>query len=280
MTRHLICIVAATSLLAGCSSAPDSTEAANDDAITTRVVTSTTVWGDVANVVLAGQDTISVRPIISGQDIDPHSYEPTAADMALVEDADVLVAGGGHYDLWLTEAAMDTDAKVIVALDEDEQVENEHIWYDTDALEEVAEELADAVGAGDPDAVDERVDEIKKAKSKVGEIRVAQTHPLADGILDGTDAIEATPEGFRKATLAESTPSARDVQAFLELIDSGDLDVLIDSPQTTDQVSKRLRETAEAKGIPVVEVYETPAEGQNFFDLYLQTVQALQAIDE
>lgn len=263
---------------------------------TVKIVTSTKVWADVAQAVIGDAEGVEVEPIIASNDTDPHSYQPTAADMALVEQADVLLAGGGHYDAWLTEAASsDSAAIILTAIDgdgfdghdhgeeapEEEGREghdhstevNEHIWYDTDAVKSVASTLASEInahwdiGASDEDVV-KRLDEIDERKAKLPKSTTAQTHPLADDILAGTKIVDDTPEGYRRATLSESEPSAADVAAMLETIESGNLDFLIDAPQTRDQVSERLVKAAQAKGLRIVNVYESPGANESFFDLY------------
>ena len=268
---------------------------------TVKIVTSTKVWADVAQAVIGDAEGVEVEPIIASNDTDPHSYQPTAADMALVEQADVLLAGGGHYDAWLTEAASsDSAAIILTAIDgdgfdghghgeegheeeghaeedhegHDHSTEvNEHIWYNTDAVKSVASTLASEInahwdiGASDEDVV-KRLDEIDERKAKLPKSTTAQTHPLADDILAGTKIVDDTPEGYRRATLSESEPSAADVAAMLETIESGNLDFLIDAPQTRDQVSERLVKAAQAKGLRIVNVYESPGANESFFDLY------------
>ena len=268
---------------------------------TVKIVTSTKVWADVAQAVVGDAEGVEIEPIIASNDTDPHSYQPTAADMALVEQADVLLAGGGHYDAWLTEAASsDTAAIILTAIDgdgfdghdhgeegheeeghaeedhegHDHSTEvNEHIWYDTAAVKSVASTLASEInahwdiGASDEDVV-KRLDEIDERKAKLPKSTTAQTHPLADDILAGTKIVDDTPEGYRRATLSESEPSAADVAAMLETIESGNLDFLIDAPQTRDQVSERLVKAAQAKGLRIVNVYESPGANESFFDLY------------
>lgn len=266
-----------------------------------KIVTSTKVWADVAEAVVGDADGVEIQPIIESNDLDPHSYQPTAADMATVEQADVLLAGGGHYDAWLTDAASsDSKAIILTAIegdgfdghghgeeghdheghdhdDEDgdghDHEVNEHIWYNTDAVKSVASTLAAEVnahwdlGASDEDVV-KRMDEIEDRKSDLPAAKTAQTHPLADDIISGTKISDETPEGYRKSTLSESEPAAADVAAMLELIESGNLDFLIDAPQTRDHVSERLMKAAQAKGLRIVNVYESPDANETFFDLY------------
>lgn len=304
-STRIAALVASAGLVAGlgaCSSNDDSATSAGKSEDTIKVVTSTKVWADVADAV-TDDEKVSIDPIIASNDIDPHSYEPAAADMAKVEDADILVAGGGHYDAWLTSSLRDAKDKVIIsALPQEEGHEhdgeghddheghehhhhdgeaNEHVWYDTDAVEETAEQLAEALtklGAkADTKAVDKEIKDIEEAKSKLKAAKVAQVHPLADDILKDTKVEDITPKGYRQSTLNESEPSASDVNEMLKLIESGELDYLIDAPQTHDQVSQRLVEAAKAKGVKIVDVFESPSADQSFFDLYKQTLSDMES---
>ena len=324
-STRIAALVASAGLVAGlgaCSSNDDSATSAGKSEDTIKVVTSTKVWADVADAV-TDDEKVSIDPIIASNDIDPHSYEPAAADMAKVEDADILVAGGGHYDAWLTSSLRDAKDKVIISAlpqeeghdhdhdhdheghDHDHDHEghehdgeghddheghehhhhdgeaNEHVWYDTDAVEETAEQLAEALtkmGAkADTKAVDKEIKDIEEAKSKLKAAKVAQVHPLADDILKDTKVEDITPKGYRQSTLNESEPSASDVNEMLELIESGELDYLIDAPQTHDQVSQRLVEAAKAKGVKIVDVFESPSADQSFFDLYKQTLSDMES---
>lgn len=327
-STRIAALVASAGLVAGlgaCSSNDDSATSADKSEDTIKVVTSTKVWADVADAV-TDDEKVAIDPIIASNDIDPHSYEPAAADMAKVEDADILVAGGGHYDAWLTSSLRDAKDKVIISAlpqeeghnhdheghdqeghdhdheghdheghDHDHEGHdhdghehhhhdgeaNEHVWYDTDAVEETAEQLAEALtkmGAkADTKAVDKEIKDIEEAKSKLKAAKVAQVHPLADDILKDTKVEDITPKGYRQSTLNESEPSASDVNEMLKLIGSGELDYLIDSPQTHDQVSQRLVEAAKAKGVKIVDVFESPSADQSFFDLYKQTLSDMES---
>lgn len=115
-------VVAAGTLAFTTACSSDSTDtAANGDGAngdnTINIVTSTSIWGDVAQAVAdtATGANITVTPIVTGNAIDPHSFEPTAADIARANDADIVVAGGGGYDAWLYEPLSDQD-KVIAPL--------------------------------------------------------------------------------------------------------------------------------------------------------------------
>ncbi|GAB09691.1 putative ABC transporter substrate binding protein [Gordonia araii NBRC 100433] len=113
--RHPRRVVAATAasglalvaVLSGCSGSGDST--------VTRpyVVTSTNVWGSVAEAVVGDHGT--VKSLYTSPDGDPHEFTPSAADSASVADADIVLINGGHYDEYLSKAKKSDSATVIDA---------------------------------------------------------------------------------------------------------------------------------------------------------------------
>lgn len=291
-------------VLAGCSTgsadSADSTNAAGSDSL--KVVTSTQVWADVAGAVAPDVD---IEAIITGGDIDPHSFEPSATDMAKVSEADIIIVGGGGYDSWLY-GTLEDDDRIIHALDlsehdhseheaeeahdhdheeegHDHDVDNEHVWYSTEYVSEVAEEFAEKVTELDPEAqadataVTTKMDELHNQIHDLPAVRIAQTEPIADHILSHSDMVESTPEGYRATTLSESEPTAADVAAFQDAINNGDIDVLIYNPQSASTVATSLKDLAEEKGIPVVEIYETPQNTENFLDVFTKAVEDLTA---
>ena len=291
-------------VLAGCSTgsadSADSTNAAGSDSL--KVVTSTQVWADVAEAVAPDVD---IEAIITGGDIDPHSFEPSATDMAKVSEADIIIVGGGGYDSWLY-GTLEDDDRIIHALDlsehdhseheaeeahdhdheeegHDHDVDNEHVWYSTEYVSEVAEEFAEKVTELDPEAqadataVTTKMDELHNQIHDLPAVRIAQTEPIADHILSHSDMVESTPEGYRATTLSESEPTAADVAAFQDAINNGDIDVLIYNPQSASTVATSLKDLAEEKGIPVVEIYETPQNTENFLDAFTKAVEDLTA---
>ncbi|MDU0478939.1 zinc ABC transporter substrate-binding protein [Staphylococcus chromogenes] len=338
----LIAGTAAIGMTACSPSTGDSGENGKKPTDDISIVASTQIWADVADLVIE-DDSIKIESIIKGNNIDPHGFEPSAADMAKAEKASLIVAGGGGYDSWLYSAV--DQKKVIHALPLTEHDHsghdhnheghdhahggaeeaheghdhahggaeeaheghdhahgtkaaheghdhahggaegadtNEHIWYDTTSLNEVANEIAKRVKEAKPDAkvnpaaVETKVNALDKRLHALGGADIAQTHPLGDHMVKHTELHDITPAGYRKTTLSEAEPAAADINEFLEAIEAGKIQVLLDSPQTETEYSKRIRAAAEAKKIPVVDVYETPEKGTNFFDMYDKTITALE----
>lgn len=332
--RHPTALLFAATLgaatLSACSASGDNADGGSDagaDKETIQVVASTSIWADVAQAVVDTAQTdvnIDVRPIVSGNGVDPHHFEPTAADIARANDADVIIAGGGGYDAWLYQAVKNQDEIIhalpltahdhgdhdhgeeghdhdhahegeTVTMDEAKKIAaehpeqitnidgNEHVWYDAAAIEKVATDVANLVNEANPEAkatadpLVERVEGLKARIEKLPQHNYAQTEPIADYIFKYTESTDATPEGYRKATVAEGEPTAADLARFLEDIKQDKIDLLIFNPQTETDMTKRIRTAAEDKNIPVVEIGETPPEKTNFLDYYEEVVNALEA---
>ena len=276
------------------------------------IVASTSIWADVAQAVAdtaSGVD-IEVKPIVEGNGVDPHHFEPSAADIARAEDADVLVVNGGGYDSWIYQAVseqdniisalpltdhgkladdpnvMTIDAAKATAKKDPKKVTNiegnEHIWYDPAALDEVAGNIADQINELNTDAnasterVDSHVDRLRdKLKELPGDLSYAQTEPIADYIMKYTSGKDVTPEGYRKATISEGEPTAADLAAFTKAIKEDKVDMLIFNPQTETDTAGRIKSAAEDADVDIVEIGETPPDGKEFWTYYDEVTESL-----
>ena len=276
------------------------------------IVASTSIWADVAQAVAdtaSGVD-IEVKPIVEGNGVDPHHFEPSAADIAKAEDADLLVVNGGGYDSWIYQAVSDQDnivsalpltdhgkladdpsvmtidaAKATAKKDPKKVTNiegNEHIWYDPAALDEVAGNIADQINELNTDAnasterVDSHVDRLRdKLKELPGDLSYAQTEPIADYIMKYTSGKDVTPEGYRKATISEGEPTAADLAAFTKAIKEDKVDLLIFNPQTETDTAGRIKSAAEDADVSIVEIGETPPDGKAFWTYYDEVTDSL-----
>ena len=148
------------------------------------VVVSVDQWGDIVSQV--GGACADVTTVLASSSVDPHDYEPTPADAALFDGAQLVVINGGHYDEWAAKLAASSapDAPVINAVelsghegesghsDEGEEGHshegeaghdhagegNPHVWYNPAVVNEVAEAVTAQLKdlAPDADYLDER----------------------------------------------------------------------------------------------------------------------------
>lgn len=261
------------------------------------VVASTDVWAGVVRAV-AG-DMVEVKTIIDDPSGDPHSYESTPADSAEVAGADLVVFNGGGYDEFIEQIlaqAGDKPAVEAVAVageephaDEATGVEepdghgheggaNEHVWYDLPVVAEVAEHVAEELGKLAPEQRPQFTAGAERFRSGIDDLRakvsviagnhtgtaVAMTEPVAFYLIEAAGLIDATPPEFAEAVEEETDPPAAAVAATRELLTQRRVRLLIYNPQTETPVTSQVRSTAQAEGIPVVDLTETLPEGTDY----------------
>lgn len=120
IARTMLTAIAAASLIASCSSAPD-TETPNSaepaaDATTTVDTAAATDAGAQSLVYVTnyplqyftqriGGEAIQAELPVPG-DIDPAFWEPTADDLAQLQEADAIILNGATYEKWLETASL------------------------------------------------------------------------------------------------------------------------------------------------------------------------------
>lgn len=289
--------------LSACSGGSTDQPADNADL---HIVASTAIWGSIAQRIIDDATAegstldITVDSIVSGTNGDPHEYEATAHDIAAIRNADIIVGNGAGYDTWLTDNAA-SDAKIITAAprteahdhgtedhdhdaeghDHAHEVSNPHVWFDLDRVEHFADQLADylhGVDASFPDHAVNVTTELTKVRERLSALPSSTallTEQVAAPLLTGTKVRDITPEGFSRATLNETEPSAADLSAARDLITDGKTDILITNAQSQTPASTQLTTAAKDKDFSdrdaIVNVNESPDDGQSYFD-YLDNV--------
>lgn len=305
-------VLVAPFALAGCSSGGDDQSAATPTPTTgsggecptapVTIAVSVDQWGEIVSQ-LAGQCG-EVTTVVAGSSVDPHDFEPSPADAAAFEGAQLVVVNGGHYDEWATRLA-DTSAPgapVVNAVelsggaaaddhdhadhdqgdhdhDHESGGDNPHVWYSPAAVTAVADAVTAQLTELAPDAADyftERRAEFTTALAPYDEqietIRAnaaGKTYAATEGVFDdmavAVGLTNRTPEGYQVASSNHSDPSPADLDAFLGLLEDGAVDVLIYNTQTEGSVPEQIRAAAEQAGVPVVDVTETvPPDAESF----------------
>lgn len=156
-----------------------------------------------------------------------------------------------------------------------EHGENEHIWYDLEAVHAVAERIAADLAAIDPanaaafeanatgfgegiDALVAKAEAIGAAKPGM---KVVATEPVAAYLLETAGLADVTPPDFAEAVEEESEPSAAARAATEKLITDGQVVAVLFNEQTATPVTEAVKATAQRADVPVVGVTETLPEG-------------------
>ncbi|MET0726271.1 MAG: metal ABC transporter substrate-binding protein [Leifsonia sp.] len=160
--------VATVMLLTGCGTAAGG---ADDGTGTLRVVATTTQVADFTREIAGGSAEVTqlIQPNQSA-----HSYDPSAADLLALSEADVLVSNGAGLEEWLDDAveASGFDGLLIdastgirldaehagegehaedAAPDDHDHAENPHIWTDPKLAEQMVDTIAHGLAGADAD---------------------------------------------------------------------------------------------------------------------------------
>jgi zinc/manganese transport system substrate-binding protein len=285
--RLLLLVPVAALLLSGCvvttTSAltqVDGVSAACDGA-PVPVVVSVDQWGDITSA-LGGQ-CATVTTIIASSSVDPHTYQPTSADIAAFTNARLVVVNGVGYDAWaakavatLSPAPAVVDGGAVVGVPAGS---NPHLWYSPTYVYRIAAAITAALKAALPSAAtyfDAQAGawraSMRPYDEKVAQIRAAvqgRTYGATEGVFDymarAVGLRDVTPQGWQNAAANDSDPAPGDVAAFDQALAAGSMSVLIYNTQTEGSLPAQVRSAATAAGVPVVDVTETVAPGSTSF---------------
>jgi zinc/manganese transport system substrate-binding protein len=256
------------------------------------IVSSTNVWGDIAQSV-AG-DGVRVISIIDSFGQDPHSYEASARDQLAVNEADIVVANGGGYDSFidiLADAAggfeilyahlpdehSEEEAPEEEATDDghDHGHENEHVWYDFHVVEDFATRLAEQLGTLDPDGatayadnlveflgeIERLQDDVDRAGQNYQGYSVLSSEPVADYLIEALGFENITPSDFSQAIEEETDLSPKVLLEVQQLLKNKLVELFVVNSQTGSSQIDSLVNLAKDNGIAVVEMSELLPDG-------------------
>ncbi len=259
------------------------------------VVASTDVWGSVASAVAGGH--VTVKSILTGADADPHSYQASPSDAALMTDAALVVYNGGGYDAWADQVlaghpgVKSVDAYAFLDTSTGAPPRNEHVFYNLTVAKAVATAIADRLATIDPghsadyranaaafcrgaDAITVTEHGIASAHPAAG---VIATEPVAYYLLAASGLVNRIPPSFMAASENDTDPPPADMASALELINRRQVVALLINPQTSTSATDRLQAAAQEAGVPVAEVTETLPNDTDYLTWQRNTVNQLTA---
>jgi zinc/manganese transport system substrate-binding protein len=245
-----------------------------------RIVAAENFYGDIARQI--GGSDVAVTSILSNPDQDPHEFEASPSTARALADAAVVIYNGADYDPWalkLLAASRSPSRRTIAvaALVHKKAGDNPHIWYEPHAARALAETLAATLAELDPaQAADYRrrlamfdrsmrplADQIARLRRKYAGTSVTATEPVFGYMADAL-GLDMHNRRLQLAVMNDTEPSATDIAAFENGLRSRAVKVLIYNRQTSDALTRRLREIAQQSGVPVVGVTETEPSGEDY----------------
>lgn len=166
---------------------------------------------------------------------------------------------------------------------------NEHVWFDPHTMIHVVEGIAEEFSELDPEgeadftaAAAEIVADLEGFETdletlgtEAGGASVFLTEPLPGYIAAAAGLTDVTPEGFAESVEEGSDVAPATLLAALDIIDSGEVKVLLTNAQTGGAETQRVEEAAKAADIPVVAFTELLDDGSSYSEWMQDAIQNL-----
>jgi zinc/manganese transport system substrate-binding protein len=242
-----------------------------------QVVAAESTWGSVA-AALAGR-AATVTSIIANPAVDPHSYEPEAADARALAQANVAILNGLGYDNW-AKRLLAADAPAARATINVGHIlglhdgDNPHRWYSPNDVQRIADTITAALMAAEPN----QTAYLRARRAWFSTTDLARYNGLIAAIRsrDGGAPVGAsesvfapmaaalglrliTPGGLLRAVSDGGDVSAGDMATAQSQIAAHAIRVWVLNTQNTTPNVNILTAQARAAGIPVVSMTETPS---------------------
>jgi zinc/manganese transport system substrate-binding protein len=261
--------IACALALGACGSTPETTESG------IRIVAAENFWGSIAGQLAGPRGT--VKSLITNPGVDPHSYEPTAADARALATAQLVIVNGLDYDPWTQRllAANPVPGRIVIDVGHLlglKDGENPHRWYDPTNVAAVASAIT--AGLEKLDAGQQK--DLANRGRKFQTVGLATYHRLIASIraryagtpVGASESIFAllapalglrliTPPSFMNATSEGTDVSAHDEQRTEQQIASRQIHVWVFNAQNATPAIQNLNTLAHQRHIPVVSVTET-----------------------
>ena len=281
MFRKLLMIIAVAMMTACAGNAGNMTSGPTEKSKKLNVVVTTSFLEDMVNV-LAG-DKVDTQLIIPAGE-DPHTYEAKPEDNTKLQNADLVLYHGLHFEgkmIELLEAinavsvSQNFDESKIGRMEEDgETVIDPHFWFDIDLYKQATKEAAKALQVKLPDLKDEIEENLQAYLKKLDELDTYNREQL--NMIPADRRILITPhDAFnyfsRRYDITVKAPQGVSTDAELSNSDMAETAAYIVEHQikaifaetTTDPARmEKLKESCKAKGFDVTVV---AGEGKELF---------------
>jgi zinc/manganese transport system substrate-binding protein len=247
------------------------------------VVASTNVWGDIAAQI--GGSRVTVTSLIHDLSQDAHSFEPSGRDELAVARAKVVIVNGGGYDDFLDQmlhavsprpTVVDavTVASAAVRIDPD----NEHIWFDLEAVGAVAQAIeraltqADPAGRADFESGEAKfisgLAPIRQALDRIAQrdrqAPITVTEPLPLYLTAAAGLKNVMPASFSDAVEEGIDVAPSEMAGVLTLFTDHRVRLLVYNEQSTSAQTTQVLAAAKSNGIPVLSLTEIIPAGEHY----------------
>ncbi|GMA08133.1 metal transporter [Tetragenococcus halophilus subsp. flandriensis] len=228
---------------------------------------------------LAG-DKVEIEQVIPAGE-DPHLYVATPDDLNKLEDGDLVLYHGLHFEGQMVDALENTGVAVSEEFNEDDlttmeedgsEVVDPHFWFDIDlykqAVDEATEELITLL---DDESITEQATEYKQELDELAEYneeKITEVSEESRYLITPHDAFNYFAQSYDMEVIApqgvstESEASNADISDTVDFIVDNEVKAVFAESTTDPARMERLKEDVEAKG---GEVEVISGEGQELF---------------
>jgi zinc/manganese transport system substrate-binding protein len=242
-----------------------------------------------------GGSRVTAASLLNDPNADPHAFESSPQDAALVADASLVIVNGLGYDSFMDKllGASSRPDRVVINVQQVLGVAadvNVHVWYDPATMPKVAAAATIALSAIEPQnaayfAAQEQAylatlkpigDKIATLKTAYAGRPIAFTEDVAGYLTVEIGLDLKSPLGFMKAVEEGTDPPPADVAAELDLFTTKAVKVLLYNSQVTTPITVRIHDMALQDGLPIVGVAETiPSAYHTYAEWQLAQLDAL-----
>lgn len=266
-------LVAAALAVAACGSSEPSEELGSGPL---RVIAAENTWGSIAAQI--GGRQVSVRSIVVNPAVDPHSYEPTAADARAFAVAQLAIVNGIGYDEWASRllAANPSDGRLTLDVGDELAMikgeDNPHQWYSPSSVHAFVAAVAAKYAKLRPaytayfeqrrEAYERRALArynalVARISRRYRGVPVGYSESVFEPLGQALGLRLATPSGFARAVAEGSEASAQDKLVVQRRLAMREAAVWVLNSQNLTPEVKRATEIARTHGVPVVSITET-----------------------
>lgn len=247
---------------------------ASDDNTKKKVVATTTMLADLSKII--GGEHVEVDGLM-GPGIDPHLYQASAGDVTLMQEANIVVYNGLHLEGKMGEIFKNLkkqetyviciedgiDQSALLSWEEDENLHDPHIWFDTNIWKQAAKTVAEHFGKADPDhkdAFDANLESYLKELDKLDEYiknRVAELPENQRVLITAHDAFNyfGKAYGFEVKGLqgisTDSEAATSDMSSLADFIVENQIKAIFVESSVPPKTIEALQAAVKAKGFDV-----------------------------
>lgn len=240
------------------------------------VVAAENFWGSIVSQV--GGAHVQVTSIVASPDADPHAYEPTPGDARAMARSRYAVVNGAGYDTWasrLVDANPTSSRRVLTVADlfGKKEGDNPHMWYSPDYVDQVVDRVTTDLKKVDPSNASDydrqgtgyRTQGLKAYHDAIAAIRrkysgtpVGASESIFQYLSAALGLDLVTPPSFMKAVTDGGDISPADKATVQQQVARMQIRVYVVNAQNSTPDVQQVVGQAKRRGIPVVEITETP----------------------